>query len=611
MSIRSRRAVLLGATAMTLSACAALPEQGQAPGARERPEFWSDRSYYLEMRDGVGLALSLYFPEAREPASPAPTILVQTRYGRAGQMRSPELQMWRAHGYVVAVIDTRGTTSSFGVRMLELGSEEQRDMDEIIAHIAAQPWSNGRVIAAGVSYMGDTADLATSRPAPALVGAIPRQVDFDGYAHLIAPGGVINDFMLTMWGGGTLNMDLGQWERDGRTLQCVQSIDDCRALFPMLQPVDGDDNYVQLRAALRNRRRWQPGDYLALTFRDDIGANGHNIDESAPAMQIEAIRRERKPVMYWGSWLDAGTAEAALARFRSAPEVPAELWITGNDHGNRVSADPFGPADAPPHPSLEEQYARMRSFAERVQTFQPIGRVINYYVLGAGVYRQTDVWPPTGLTSARLYLNGDNTLATSAGAQRIMRYEVDLSVGTGERTRWSTQIGTPPAYGDRAETDRRLLVFDSAPMRTDMELAGAPIINLEVAAHTQDPAFFVYLEDVAPDGRVTYITEGMLRAIHRRPADPTTLPYDAGPAPHTYRRADAMPVTPGAFMHVRFALFPTAALIRTGHRLRVAIAGADASVFHIYSGGGPEVFEIHAGGATPSSLEVAMRPWTP
>lgn len=610
MQGRSRRALLLSAALITLAACASSMQAPPAP-APERPQYWSDRSYYLPMRDGVRLALSLYFPDSREPAQPAPTILVQTRYGRAGQMRSAENQMWRAHGYVVAIVDTRGTTSSFGERMLELGGEEQRDMDEIIAHIAAQPWSNGQVIAAGVSYMGDTSDFATTRPAPALIGAIPREVDFDGYAHLMAPGGVVNDYMLTMWGGGTLNMDLGQWERDGRMLQCVQNVGDCRALFPLLQPVDGDESYEQVRSALRDRRRWQPGDYLAMTFRDDVGANGHSIDESAPSQHIDAIRRERKPVMYWGSWIDAGTAEAALSRFRSTPEVPAEVWITGNDHGNRVSADPFEQPESAPHPSVDEQFARMRDFAERTQRGEAIGRVINYYVLGAGVYRQTAAWPPAGVTTNTLYLSSDNTLAARAGRERLVHHNVDLTVGTGDQTRWSTQIGTPPAYADRAAIDRRLLVFDSAPMSADMEMVGTPVINLQVATRTSDPAFFVYLEDVAPDGRVTYLTEGILRAIHRRPADPSTLPYDMGPAPHSFRRADAMPVIPGEMMQVRFALFPTAALIRAGHRLRIAVAGADASVFHVYSDGGPETFDLRTGGRTPSTLEITMRPWTP
>ena len=44
----------------------------------------------LETSDGVRLAVSLYFPGRIEPKAPAPVLLIQTRYGRAGaRMRSP------------------------------------------------------------------------------------------------------------------------------------------------------------------------------------------------------------------------------------------------------------------------------------------------------------------------------------------------------------------------------------------------------------------------------------------------------------------------------------------------------------------------------------------
>jgi hypothetical protein len=114
---------------------------------------------------------------------------------------------------------------------------------------------------------------------------------------------------------------------------------------------------------------------------------------------------------------------------------------------------------------------------------------------------------------------------------------------------------------------------------------------------------------VAPDGRVTYLSEGMLRAIMRAPAEAARLPYDQGDAAHSYARADALPVTPGEVMQLRFALFPTAARIQRGHRLRLAIAGADAAVFRRYSEGGDDVFTIRHGGATASSITIEMRPW--
>ena len=132
-----------------------------------------------------------------------------------------------------------------------------------------------------------------------------------------------------------------------------------------------------------------------------------------------------------------------------------------------------------------------------------------------------------------------------------------------------------------------------------------------MAARTTDPAVFVYIEDVAPDGRSTYLGEGQLRAIHRKPADPASLPYDQGPAPHSFRRADALPVKPGQMMTLRFALLPTAALIKQGHRLRVAIAGGDADTFHRYSQGKAETFTVAYGGAQASHIEITTRPWSP
>jgi predicted acyl esterase len=140
-----------------------------------------------------------------------------------------------------------------------------------------------------------------------------------------------------------------------------------------------------------------------------------------------------------------------------------------------------------------------------------------------------------------------------------------------------------------------------------MELAGWPVVTLRLATRSADPQVFVYLEDVGPDGRVTYITEGMLRAINRKLADLASLPYDPGPAPHSFKRSDAMPVVPGQPFTLPLKLFATAALIRKGHRLRLAIAGADRDTFSTPTG--QDRFDIHLGGDDPSRIEIPLRPW--
>lgn len=580
-----------------------------ASAAERAPPPRSDRSYYLAMHDGTRIALSLYFPGGVPPAKPAPVMLVQTRYGRATQ--GDYAEPWRRAGYVVAVVDTRGSTASFGPREADIGPDEIRDMDEIIAHVASRPWSNGQVIASGVSYMADTADMATSRPAPALVAAIPRETDFDAYLQLFNPGGVSNDFMLQGWGTYSLDIDLG---RDGRGLglDCRLRLEDCPKLYPTLQPVDDDPGFVLLREALGSRRHWAPNTYESVVYRDDKGLNGYGFMDSSPASQLAGIRREKKPVQYWGSWVDGGTAAAALARFRSTPGIPADVWITGNNHGHDIGADPLRPDAKAPLPAVQEQIRTNLEFAERVRRGEPIGRRIHYYVLGSGVFRETGAWPPPEAKTTRLsFATGHRLVPGVAATTGIDQYAVDFTATTGKATRWSTQFGTAPDYPDRRDEDRKLLVYDTEPMTRDTLVAGNAVVSLRVATATADPAFFAYLEDVAPDGRVSYLAEGQLRAIHRKPADPRTLPYDQGPAPHSFRRADGLAVRPGEVMDVRFALFPTAALVRSGHRLRLAIAGADADTFHRYSEGRPETFSVQYGTRRGSYLEVAMTPWSP
>lgn len=48
---------------------------------------------------------------------------------------------------------------------------------------------------------------------------------------------------------------------------------------------------------------------------------------------------------------------------------------------------------------------------------------------------------------------------------------------------------------------------------------------------------------------------------------------------HTYKKEDSLPLKPGEIAKICFGLLPTSVLIRRGHRLRVAIVGADKATF--------------------------------
>ena len=570
----------------------------------------SDRAYYVSMRDGVRIAMNVYFPGGREPVRRSPAVLIQTRYGRAGLGSWQRTRRWLDDGVVVAVIDTRGSTASFGTRVTEFAPEEIADVDDVVKHLVSQSWSDGRVFVAGQSYSADAADLATSRPIPEIVGGVIHESEFDVYAHLIAPGGVMNRGFLAEWGAVTRNMDLGRggFDLNGPARDCRVRVTDCAALYPVLQPVDDDRDFTQLRAALAGKQRWLPEDLLNVSFRDDKGHNGYGLFDMSPAGALEGVRRKGAPVQYWGSWMDGGTAESVLARYRTLPTVPMEVWITANDHNNFRNADPFSPDVSDPRPSLTIQLDLQSRFVRDVLAGRPLQRQIHYYVLGADEFRTTTAWPVPDAKPFTFHFASKGRMAERPENSATDGYDVDASLGTGQKTRWSTQIGIPPAYQDRREIDRRLLAYDSDPVSTATEIVGTPVVTLVMTSSTDDPAVFTYLEDIAPDGRVTYLTEGIFRAIHRRPASATALPYDQGPAAHSFWRRDAELVSPGETFTLEFPMMPTAALLRPGHRLRLAIAGADADWFTVYSQGKPGRFDVRVG-AEGSKLTVPVRLW--
>jgi putative CocE/NonD family hydrolase len=140
------------------------------------------------------------------------------------------------------------------------------------------------------------------------------------------------------------------------------------------------------------------------------------------------------------------------------------------------------------------------------------------------------------------------------------------------------QMGRPVKYGDRRTEDEKLLHYTSAPLEADIEITGNPTVSLQVTSTHTDGAFHVYLEDVAPDGRVTYLTEGLLRAIHRKVGDPRIAPYVPLGVYHSLRKVDIQPLVPGEVAEISITLCPISVLVFMRHRIRLAIAGHDAAL---------------------------------
>lgn len=587
-----------------------------------------NEALYITMRDGVRIAIDVWLPAGIEEGDEVPTLMHATRYWRAMQSKMPgvenenryaEAERVNQAGYALVLVDARGSGASFGSRPYERSVEEATDYGEIVSWIVAQPWSDGKVGAYGISYAGNTAELLLINRHPAVKAVAPLFNDFDNYPHLAFPGGAMEAGPLENWSRRNVLRDqndlCGYRELAG---------DECDALLSRWagpKRVDADTEGSLLAAAVKDHAT--NVDYyqaaLEYEFRDDpwtdAKGDGGVIDagrKGSPAGYLDAIEASNVPMFIRAGWQDAGTVNSTLARYNTLGN-PQQVTIGPWDHGARNDADPFNPPDAPVSPTEDAQWAEMLAFFDYY--LKEDGRArpssIRYYTLGADRWSRTEAWPPAGFEAAEWYFDDAGGLTTdrpttdNAGA----RYPVDFDATTGRRNRWYTNNGGggDVVYGDRREADERLLTFTSAPFDKDTEITGHPVINLFVDSTHDDGLFIAYLEDVAPDGTVTYITEGQLRALLRRTSDDEPDYWKFGPQ-RSERRADAMPLVPGEVAELEFELWATSVLIREGHGLRVAIAGADRDTFLSYPrDGGEPVITVHTSAEYPSRIELPMK----
>ncbi|MBW2448791.1 MAG: CocE/NonD family hydrolase [Deltaproteobacteria bacterium] len=112
-------------------------------------------SHYVAMQDGVQLAVDVYRPAGLAPDSRLPTLVQQTRYWRAADMRPPiswlgeshgeQIEAFVAAGWAVVSADIRGTGASYGTRPYPWARDEIRDGGDLAAWVVAQSWSDGRL----------------------------------------------------------------------------------------------------------------------------------------------------------------------------------------------------------------------------------------------------------------------------------------------------------------------------------------------------------------------------------------------------------------------------------------------------------------------------------
>jgi uncharacterized protein len=556
------------------------------------------RSLYLTMSDGTKIATDVYLPRGVHRGERLPAVLRQIRYYRAIAIRWP-FNIWadeRApilervvadNRYAAVVTDVRGSGASFGHREQEWSPREVRDGSEIVDWIVAQPWSNGKIGTVGGSYDGTAASFLIAAGNPAVKAGILMFCLFDAYTDVSFPGGVNLRWFTDNWGKSLHVLDsntMGDYLH-GRLVKFA---------FLGVKPVDADAAEVQLRAAIAEHRKNYDASAFArdVAFRDEPWRDGLRMDRLSPLSLIAAERRLRVPIYNVSGWFDGAYQHAAVKRFVNAPFPGNRLLIGPWDHGARNQIDPYHKGEAFDLPAEMLRFFDyyLKGKANGIEAQPPV----RYYTMAEGRWHFANTWPPSGDDDRALYFGPQRTLTTAPHASGADLYRVDLTATTGIYARWNSlsSAGTGrTGYFDRNAQDKKLLVYQTPPLKAGATVTGNPVITLRVRSSAPDTQFFAYLEDVNPNGHVDYVTEGQLRSIHRRI---TSTPLYADVIPqHSYKRADSSPLPVNEAVTVTFDLLPTSWLFRAGHSIRIALAGADANHFvlpptaatwHIYYG---------------------------
>jgi len=442
-------------------------------------------NFFIPLPDGTRLAARGWFPEG---AGPVPAILEYLPYRKRDGTRPRDQAMHHylaGHGYASIRLDIRGTGDSEGLIDDEYSVREQLDGCDAIAWIAAQEWCDGQVAMIGISWGGFNGLQIAARQPPALKTIITVGSTDDRYATDIH------------WVGGCLSKDNFDWSA---TMFAHNDL-------PPDPEIVGEAWRDMWRQRMAHNEPWILN-WLNHQRRDDYWKQGS---------VCEDFSKIKVPVYAVSGWAD--NYSEAVPRLLAGLSVPrlgligpwahsyphdvavepaigwlqevlrwCDHWMKGRDTGimNEPMLRAWVQESVPPQTCYDERPGRWVGEAQ---------------------------WPSPRIHTEALFLNQGGSLAKSSvqGSTSVCS-PLWVGVAAGEVGRYGGDAEWPP---DQREDDGGSLVFISEPLTERVEILGAPTITLSFSSDKPQALVCARLNDVAPDGRSTRVTYGLLNLTHR------------------------------------------------------------------------------------------------
>ena len=523
---------------------------------------------YVTMPDGTTLAAYVTLPADENGVAiegDFPTILVVSDYNtELGNLLPPKLGTFMGaadpylvqRGYASVTFDGRGTGNSEGT--WDAWGSSQQDYNPIIDWVVEQDWSDGNIGVRGVSDLSINALFAAETGHPAIKAVFALEPIGDAYRDTAVTGGNPNSFFITWWFTlttlmNTLNLDLLSNPDDALPIVADHVLDALTEFqLPMIidallgtDEVVYDGPFWETRSPIHRIDNIQAPTFL-------VGAVDDLFQRGVPAMYERLKDRvETKMVVLPGTHIEGAFMTTGLIELEGMPSF------------NRIELQWF------------DKYLKgMDNGAEDMpQTTQ--------YFKGLDRMAVTTDWPAPEASMDKLYLRVDGSLDEDKSPfySTPPRKLYDSVLGGScnpSASQWSLGIlgFIPiPCLENNNNAGKWNLLYETDTYDQDYAINGPMQANIWLKQTNFAGSLSVRIDSIDPEGNAWPISNGLINLKNRATDDSRTRTLDGKSIQpwHPFTKAAVEPVLPNDVMKVKLEIFPTSAVIKQGHKLRVAV----------------------------------------
>jgi hypothetical protein len=487
------------------------------------PGYDIEMSRMITMRDGVKLEAWIFKPS--HLAARAPAVLELTQYDIDGG-RFQDFRTLVKRGYVFVQVEVRGRGRSGGEKAENLGLQVGRDGHDLVEWIAAQPWSDGHVFMYGGSFVGMTQWRTAAQTPPHLSGIAPYVPIYPGW-DVPNTNGIPQAWSAVILGyvaGRTLNTDFiasDYWQK--KMLEHYSEEGSFRTLDEAIGIPQDDWSMTDGRG--------EPISFMKM-WLDHVDDEAFNLAaEPKPADFV----RMKFPVFSATGFFDDDQPGALRYYSRYSQYAPAEevakllLLIGPWDHlGTQRPGKTINGLDIPENARVDmaQLHADWYDWAlGRGPKPALLADRVTYYMMGANEWRHAHTLEAASSgQDLKLYLDdargtpgnlsGPGALSTSPP-----RAQPPALIVSDPRTLPELAVADKLQDEDLLSQFRagqkEALVFQTAPLQQDTEVAGPMLLNLTVQSDAPDFDLWAQVQMVRADGSAVTFGTAIGRARFR------------------------------------------------------------------------------------------------